>query len=224
MLIVTGNAIGFFIGSGNVIPFSVDLSDFCRSFRVESNTTIEIFIGHDVLLINEVHTVIKRNSLFEILAIIWYKIISWTQNRMNCKLCGIMRTDLGSIVAAHRFLQREKLFNFDKVENWILIVSRYWWETSPVPGYFVAGRKELLLLGTIFTGRFFRVASCCFYMILADSDLLYMDNLSFSGRSYNGFHIWEVFPFFEDLVQVLTLFCFSSHLFRVISPDKLSLY
>ena len=37
--IVTGNALGFFTGSGNVIAFSVDLSDFCRSFRVESNTT-----------------------------------------------------------------------------------------------------------------------------------------------------------------------------------------
>ena len=135
-----------------------------------------------------------------------------------------MRTDLGFIVAAHRFLQREKLFNFDKVENWILIVSRYWWETSPVVGYFVAGREELLLLGTIFTEWFFRVASCCFYMILTDSELFYVDNLSFFSRSYNDFHIWEVFPFFGDLLQVLKLFCFSSHLFRVISPNNLSLY
>ena len=224
MLIVTGNALGFFTGSGNVIPFSVDLSDFCRSFRVESNTTIKIFIGHDVLLINEVHTVMERNSLFEILATIWYKIIFWTQKRMNCKLCGIIRTDLGFFVAANRFLQREKLFNFDKGENWILIVRRYWWETSLLVGYFVAGRKELLLLGTIFTEWFFRVASCCFYMVLTNSDLLYMDNLSFSGRSYNGFHICEVFIFFGDLVQVLKLFCFSSHLFRLISPDNLWLY
>ena len=70
MPIVTGKALGFFKRSGNVIPFSVDLSDFYRSFRVESNTTIKIFIGYDVLLINEVHNVVDRNSLSEILATI----------------------------------------------------------------------------------------------------------------------------------------------------------
>ena len=70
MPIITGNALGFFTGSGNVIPFSVDLSDFCRGFILESNTTIKIFIDYDVLLINEVHNVIKRNSLFENLATI----------------------------------------------------------------------------------------------------------------------------------------------------------
>ena len=56
MPIVTGNALGFFTGYGNVIPFSVDLSNFCRGFMVESKTTIKIFIGHDVLLINEVQS------------------------------------------------------------------------------------------------------------------------------------------------------------------------
>ena len=70
MLIVTGNALRFFTESGNVIPFSVDLFDVCRSFRVESNTTIKMYIGHDVLLINEVHNVIEENSLFENLATI----------------------------------------------------------------------------------------------------------------------------------------------------------
>ena len=68
MSIVTGNAHGIFTGSGNVIPFSVDLFDFCRSFRVESNITIKFFKGYDVLLINEVHKVIEKNSFFEILA------------------------------------------------------------------------------------------------------------------------------------------------------------
>ena len=71
MLIVTGSALGFFTGSENVIPFSVDLSEFCRSFRVESNTTMKINIAHDVLLINEVHNAIKANSVFEILTKIW---------------------------------------------------------------------------------------------------------------------------------------------------------
>ena len=91
-------------GSGNVIPFSVDLSDFCRSFRVESKTTMKIYIGHDVLLINEVHNAVEKNSLFEILTTIWYKIIFWMQNRMNCKLCRIIKRDVGFTVAAHRFL------------------------------------------------------------------------------------------------------------------------
>ena len=115
--IVTGNALGFFTGSGSVFPFLIDLSDFCMSFKVERNTTIKIFICYDVPLSNEVHNVIKRNSLFEILAIIRYKIIFWTQSRMNCKLCRITRRDLGFIAAAHLFLSREKLFNFGKFEH-----------------------------------------------------------------------------------------------------------
>ena len=60
MLIVAGNALGFFTGSGNVIPFSYDLSVFCRSSGQASNTTIRIYIGYDVVLVNEVHNVIKK--------------------------------------------------------------------------------------------------------------------------------------------------------------------
>ena len=122
MLIVAGNTLGFFTGSGNVIPFSVDLSDFCRSFRQEGNTTINIYIGYDVLLVNEVHNVIKRNRLFDIRATIWYKIIFRTQNRMNCKLCRIIRRESGFIVVVQRFLQMEKLFNFYK--GWALKSDR----------------------------------------------------------------------------------------------------
>ena len=66
MLIVAGNSLGFFTGSGNVIPFSVDLSGFCRSFREERNVTIKIYISHNVLLVNEVYNVIKRNSFCQI--------------------------------------------------------------------------------------------------------------------------------------------------------------
>ena len=117
MLIVIGNALGFFTGSGNVIPFSVDLSEYCRSVRVESNNTIKLFISHDVLLITEVHNVIERNSLFEFLATILFRIIFWTQNRINRKLFGIKRRDFGFIVAAHRFLHREKVLNFGNVEK-----------------------------------------------------------------------------------------------------------
>ena len=59
--------LGFSQDLENVILFSVDLPDFCRSFSVESNTTMKIYGSHDVLLINEVHNVIERNNLFEIL-------------------------------------------------------------------------------------------------------------------------------------------------------------
>ena len=34
MLIVAGNTLAFYRGSGKLIPFSVDLSDSCSSFRV----------------------------------------------------------------------------------------------------------------------------------------------------------------------------------------------
>ena len=113
MLIVVGIALRFFTRPGNVIPFSVDLSLFCRSCSVESNTKIKIYIGYDAFLVNEVYNVIERNSPFEILTTILFKIILWTQNRMNFKLCRMIRRDLGFIVVVHRFLRREKLFNFD---------------------------------------------------------------------------------------------------------------
>ena len=66
ILVVAGNAPEFITGSGIVIPVSVDPSDFCRSFSVESKTTIEMYIGHDVLLIHDFNNVIERNQLFEI--------------------------------------------------------------------------------------------------------------------------------------------------------------
>ena len=52
-------------------PFSVDLPDFWRSFRVKSNTTIKIYILNDNLPINEMHNIIEENSLFEILTTNW---------------------------------------------------------------------------------------------------------------------------------------------------------
>ena len=150
LLVVTGNTLGRFTGFEDVILILVDLSYFCRSFRVESTTTIKNFISHDILLINEVHNVIEGNSLFEILTLIWYKIFFWAQNRMNSKLCWTIRRDLGCIVVEHRSLQREKLFSFNKVEHWILIVSRYWWETSPVVGYVGSWKKRVAVVGNDF--------------------------------------------------------------------------
>ena len=54
MLIVAGNELGFFTGSGNVIPFSVDLSDFSKSLREARNATLKIYITNHVLFVNEV--------------------------------------------------------------------------------------------------------------------------------------------------------------------------
>ena len=62
MLIVAGNALGFFTASGNVILFSVDLSKFCRISREKRNATIKIYISHHVLLVNEVHIAIKTSK------------------------------------------------------------------------------------------------------------------------------------------------------------------
>ena len=195
-LIVAGIALGFFTGSRNIIPFSVDLSDFCRSFRDERDTTIKIYISHQVLLVNEVYNVIKRNSLFDIRTTIWYKIIFRTQNRMNCKLCRIIRREYGFIVVIHRFLQTEKLINFDK--GWALKSDR----RQVLLRNFTSGwvRWQLEEASCCCWGRFckewnFRVANWCFYKILTDSYLLYLDRFSLFGQNYKNFHIWEVFPF-----------------------------
>ena len=68
-LIVAWNALGFFAESGYVLPFLVDLFDFCRSFEVDFFSTIKIYIGH-YNLINEVNNVIERNSLHEVMTTI----------------------------------------------------------------------------------------------------------------------------------------------------------
>ena len=138
----------------------------------------------------------KETVFFEILITVLYEIILWTQNRMNCRLFMILRRDLRFFVVAHRFLQREKGIPFP--ESWEQNSDR----KQVLMGNFTkgwvrwyAGRIDLLLLRTIFKEWIFRVASCCFYMILIDTYLLYMDNLSSFVRSWNDFHIWAVFLF-----------------------------
>ena len=74
----------------------------------------------------------------------------------------------------------------------------------------VAGRSNLLLLRRFSKEWIFRVPSFCFYMILTDSYLLYLDNLSFFGRSYNNFHIWEMFPFLWTWCKLWHYFAFQS--------------
>ena len=142
MLIVVGKALGSFTRSGNVIAFSVDPFDFCGSFMVQSNTLIKIYIGHDVLHINEVYNVIERNSRLKILTTIWYEIFFRTQNGMNCKLFSIMSRVSGFVLVVHHFLQREKFFKFDK--GWVLKSDRrqVLVRKFPVVGYVSSQKKR----------------------------------------------------------------------------------
>ena len=62
-----------------------------------------------------------------------------------------------------------------KVEHWFLIVGKYGWETHQWLGTMVAGTSELLLRRTVSREWFFRVANCCFFTILKNSILPYLE-------------------------------------------------
>ena len=64
MLLVTWEAPGVFTGSGIIFLFSVDIFAFFGSFRVKSNTTIEIYVSHDVSCGNEVHHFFEKKTVF----------------------------------------------------------------------------------------------------------------------------------------------------------------
>ena len=208
ILIVAGNALGFFTGSGNVIPFSIDLTDFWRSFRVESNTTIKFYLSYHFLFVNEVHNGIKTNSRFDIQTSIWYEIIFRTRNRMNFKLCKIIRREYVFIVVVHRFLRREKLFNFDK--GWALKSDR---------------RRVLFRNFTSCWVRSWKKQSAAveedfWRMIFQSSKLLLLHDFNWFIPALYGqvflvlvktttVSMYGRYFFFRDLVQMLTLFCFS---------------
>ena len=136
--------------SGSGFPFSLDLSDFCRNFWMGSNTKIKLYISHDVFLINEVHIVVRGNCLLEKLTIFWWKIGFLTQSRLNYMPCIIIGRFLGFIVVVDRFMQKEKLFNSNKVKHWILIVGRFWWEISPVVVYVGNWKKRVVVAENYF--------------------------------------------------------------------------
>ena len=58
------DALGSFTAFENSFPFSVDALYFCRTFSLDTFTTVEYHLSHDVLII-EVHHVFERNRLFE---------------------------------------------------------------------------------------------------------------------------------------------------------------
>ena len=114
MLIVAGNTLGFFTGSGNVIPFSVDLSDFLgvsgkKVLPQSKSTQVTMFSLSMKCTTSSKETVfLTFKQQFDI------RSSSGRKNRMNCKLCRIIRRESGFIVVVHRFLQREKLLKFYK--------------------------------------------------------------------------------------------------------------
>ena len=164
---------GLFKGSGNVFPFSVDLFNINGSFVVKTETTTKLCIGHDIFLINEVHHVIWRNRHLEHMTTIWYKINFRAQNRFKCNLCRIIRKCLGFIIFVDRFMQKK-----GKIAQFRQGLSTELWLSAGIGekihqwlGTLVAEKGELLFFRTIFKEWFFRVASCCFYKILTNSDL-----------------------------------------------------
>ena len=125
ILIIAGNVLGYFLGHKNVIPFSVDLSNFCRTFEVESNTTIKIYKGHDVLFIDEMHNIIEKKQSFRNFdhnMIIDHLLYS---KYIDSQALKDHKERYGLYCSCTSLPAREKLFNSDNVERSILIVSMY---------------------------------------------------------------------------------------------------
>ena len=138
-----------------------------------------------------------------------YEIIFWTQNRMFCKLCRIAKRDLGFIVVAHRFLKKEKVFTFDKVDHWILIVSRHWWETSPVFGYFGSWKKWVAVVENDFWRMTFKSTKLlALYHFSHFIPAYYGQSFLFRSKLRQFPYLGGVF-FFGNSVQVLPPFWFS---------------
>ena len=113
-LIVTGDAIGVFTVSGSDFPFLVDLSAFLRRFRLESKTSIIIYLNHDVRVIGEVHCAIDRKCLLESLTIFWYEINFRAQNGTNCSLCRIVGRISCFIVIVNHIRRKRNVLRFRK--------------------------------------------------------------------------------------------------------------
>ena len=143
--------LGFCTGSRNVFPFSVDLSNFCRSFRVKSDSAIKKHKGHDFFFINEMHHVIKRNRLREIITTIGNKIIFWAQSRMSGKFCRVIRRVFRFIVAVHRLTEKEKNTRFRQMlRAEFRLLAGIVEKLEQRLGTLVAGRSKLLLLRALF--------------------------------------------------------------------------
>ena len=112
ILTVIWDELGFFTGSRSVFLFSVVLSDdVCRCSKVESITTIEIYIGHDFLFINEVYQVMERKRPPENTTIIWFTINFPAQKRKILKFSKIIRGGCAILYYA--------TVNFCKVLIWV---------------------------------------------------------------------------------------------------------
>ena len=99
------------LGKWSSIP--VDTFGFCRSFKEKSERTIKIKVAHDFVII-DVQAVIKRNRVPDFVATLLYKINFWARNRMNCKLCKVIRRNVSSIVDEHSFMHEGEITHFQQ--------------------------------------------------------------------------------------------------------------
>ena len=143
MLLVAGNALGFFTGSGNVLPFSVDLSDFCRTFRKERNATIEIYKSHMFSSSMKCTTTSKETVFFKFGPQFDVRSFPGRKIKWIASFMGSLRksTDLLYLYLAS---SKSKSYSLStKVEYWNLIVGRYCWEISPAFGYVGSCKKRV---------------------------------------------------------------------------------
>ena len=114
---------------------------------------------------------------------------------MNCKLCRNITRDLVSLylhIASCKwksFQVRQKL----STEFWSFagIVEKF----HQSLGALVVGSSQLLFLRRISENWYCKVASCCFYTILTNSYLPYMNTLPFFAQRHKEFHLFRVFVF-----------------------------
>ena len=221
-LIVSWDALGLFLGFGNAVPFSAGLSDFCRSFRVESNTTVKIYVSHDVFLIIEVHNFIETVFL-EI----------WPQFDIKSAFCRKMEwiwSFVGSygvldfIVGVQQFMRKELFLNFGHV--WALNLDRKQVLVKKFDkwlGTLVAEGSDLFLLRMISKKNFQISELVLLYNSSRIISTLYGHSLLFC-QSYNDFHKWEVFHFLGTQCKFNNCFVFQSFFqsFFSIQPVALS--
>ena len=117
-LIAFWNALGFFAGPRKAFPLLVDLSNFYRSFYVERKNHSQNWIRSRCSAHQWSAKCHGKNNGFEIMTTICFGINFRVQNFLNCSFRRIIRRVLSSIVVVHHFMQREKLFIFDK--DWAL--------------------------------------------------------------------------------------------------------
>ena len=212
--ILTRDAYEFFTGLGTIWVFSVKKLEFCRIVRVKSNTTFEIYMGHDNFLITDVHHDITGNHLLEIVSWSSNEVDPLAQKEVNCKLCRIiLRASVWNV------FEQNGLHNSIFGQCWLILSTGFWFHSSIV-------EKVHYWLGALITGTFnlllkmlhnrvlFRESDAIFsrlqpiYMYSNVESFLVIDTTKFPMRifffcSLRNFQLWKVFP--DDVMQEKTM-------------------